>query len=102
MIIQEVWESHNCTVYLHGVLNEQTSAELEEYLLHTDLFRFSGNWILECSNLEKMTASALRVLLIAYRRVMAAKGNGHMRGCNASVSSFLHSAGFDAILPLES
>lgn len=99
--IQETHDTQNHIVYLSGVLNEETAGKLETYILDADESSFSKNWILDCAGLEKMTASALRVLIIAFRKVMAANGSGKIRGCNHGICTFLRTAGFDAILPGE-
>lgn len=101
MTIQESYDDHSHTVYLSGVLNETTAGKLEAYILDADETAFSKRWVLDCAGLEKMTASALRVLIIAFRRVMAAQGSGVMRGCNSGICTFLRTAGFDMILPGE-
>ncbi|WP_127582956.1 STAS domain-containing protein [Paenibacillus koleovorans] len=90
----------NCTIIslngrLDGTTFNQVETALLEQIAHGEL-----KLVLDCSQLSYISSAGLRVLLVAAKKMKAAKGSMSLSGLNENVKEVFEVSGFSSIFTI--
>lgn len=87
------------TIILVGRLDTITSGELEKAVM--PLLVPHINVVLECSDLNYVSSSGLRIILMMYKKIDALKGTFILRHVCSDIQSVFDMTGFSKLLRIE-
>ena len=82
-----------------GRVDTVTSSDLENAVSH--IWNEAVTLVFDCSQMEYISSSGLRVVLKAHKQVTAAGGKFILRNLNSDVRSVIDLTGFSRILTIE-
>lgn len=100
MEINILEQNNEIVVSIAGRVDTVTSSDLENAVSEV-WNRPSANLIFDCTKMEYISSSGLRVVLKAHKQITAAGGKFVMRNLNNEVRSVIDITGFSRILTIE-
>lgn len=98
MIINESVQNGFCIVELNGRLDITNSNLLEQKLM--ELSKTNTNFVIDCSNLEYISSSGLRVFLLFLKKVSTAKGKFNICCLQDVIKEVFDISGFTALFAI--
>lgn len=100
MVVNIFNEGDAKVVAVEGRLDTVTAPELEKAIAPI-MQETTANVVLECKNMEYVSSSGLRVVLMAHKSIVSKGGRFLIRNLSADVRSVFDLTGFSRILKIE-